>query len=172
MQFFICSFQDIFKAKYFLCSAFRKEQAYRNWAEISKGIAKPVSHSSAQMGTLGEDGLGVCVNGVSERQRMVQVCTQLIQFGSLLSIGKGLRQGWLCVLPPHMGNGASQCETRISGLSTPQHLSVQGILGLGMSPVLPASLCTDINVLLIFLWRTFILGVSAPGWIPMWCKLL
>lgn len=73
MQFFICSFQDVLKAKYSLCSAFRKEQAYRNWAEISKGIAKPVSHISAQIDTLGEDDVGGWVNAVSERQRMVQV---------------------------------------------------------------------------------------------------
>lgn len=49
--------------------------------------------------------------------------------------GKGQGRAGSVSCPPPGG----WCETRISRLSTPQHLSVQGILGLGMSPVLPAS---------------------------------
>ena len=37
---------------------FRKEQAYRNQAEISMGVAKPTGHISAQTDTLGEVDVG------------------------------------------------------------------------------------------------------------------
>lgn len=183
--------RDVIKAVHFSCNfsfvseaflkpnilfllPFRKEQAYRNWAEISMGVAKPMGHISAQTDTLGEDNVGFWVNGVLERQRMMQALCKHIAFGScLLSIGKDLRlvlllaqlNDWFVSYSPTAPGGWSQAvwNQDIRGLSTPQHLSVRGILGLSMNPVFPAPLCTAINLLLT-LWRAYVLE-SFSSWV-------
>lgn len=74
--------RDVIKAVHFSCNfsfvvseaflkpnilfvlPFRKERAYRNRAEISMGVAKPMGHVSAQTDTLGGGDAGFRVDGV------------------------------------------------------------------------------------------------------------
>lgn len=76
-----------------------------------------MSHISAQMDTLGEGDVGVCVNGVSLRQSMVQVLFAHSTFGLAATCfhRETAKAGLaLCpATPPHLGDGATLCEIRI-----------------------------------------------------------
>lgn len=68
------------------------------------------------MDTLGEDDVGVCMNGVSERQRMLQVlCTARLVWQPPAFHQERPKAGLaLCpATPTYLGDGATQSETRI-----------------------------------------------------------
>lgn len=70
-----------------------------------------MSNISAQMDTLGEDDVEVCVNGVSERQRVVQVLytAHLVWQPPALHRERPKAGLALCrATTPHLGDGASQ----------------------------------------------------------------
>lgn len=112
---------------------------------------------------------------VSQRgKECCRCCAQHVWCGShLLSIRKDLRQGWLCVLLPQLTWGMEPLRVKPGYWRAKQCTALRCSGNPWAKDEFYLPLFVQILISFsFFLWRTFILRVSAPGWIPMWCKLL
>lgn len=148
------------------------------------GVAKPVGHISAQTDTLGEDDVGFWVNGVLERQRMMQALytahsvwqpTAFHQERLMAHVTHGGAERLICILQPHTAWGMEPRGVK-RGYQRAKHstaLKCAGNPWTKYESSFPCSSLYSYYLLLTLSLKSICLGeFQLLGEIPIWCKLL